>query len=344
MNRPAGRPGPPAGARQAAIGIDVGGTKVLGVVLDGDGAVTAEDAVPTPARAPVGPVVAALAGRLADATAAAGFPAAAVGIGLPGRVGPDGALDLAANLPQAEGERIAPVVAAALGLPAVADNDGTCAALAEWRLGAARGCSDAVVVTVGTGIGGGIVAAGELVRGHHRFAGEPGHMVVDPGGAPCGCGRRGCWEQYASGGGLGRLARQRAREGGLAAVVERAGGDATGVRGEHVTAAAAAGDAEARDLVAEVGRWLAVGIANLAAVLDPEVVVIGGGLVEVAADLLAPVRASLRDPSVAGRGWPVPDVVPAALGPRAGAVGAAVLAAGAGHGGGAAAGGPPPQR
>ena len=310
----------------ATIGIDVGGTKMLGVVLGLDGTVTAEARVPTPRRPTVGEAVRALGADLVMAAAAAGVRAVAVGIGLPGQVDIRGRLHLAANLPQAEGSCIPGEVGAALGLPTIADNDGTCTALAEWRLGAARGRSDVVVITVGTGIGGGVVAAGSLVRGHHRFAGEPGHMVVEPGGVPCGCGRYGCWEQYASGGGLGRIARRDAAEGRLAAIVTRAGGDPAAVRGEHVTAAAAAGDPEARALLDEVGRWLAVGIANLGAVLDPEIVVVGGGLVEAATYLLEPARNALRDPIVAGRGWPAPEVVPAALGPSAGAVGAALLA------------------
>ena len=130
-----------------------------------------------------------------------------------------------------------------LGRPVAVGNDATCAALAEWTVGAGRGVDDMVMVTLGTGIGGGVVAGGRLLVGANGFAGEFGHMVVDPNGPPCPCGRRGCWERYASGSGLAQLARTAAVGGRLRRVVEVAGGDPALVRGEHVQAAAREGDA-----------------------------------------------------------------------------------------------------
>lgn len=325
---------PPTGA-PATVGIDVGGTKLLAVLVDGSGVVMGERRRPVP---PPGggagsgrphPLVAAIAGEVRHLVADAGLlglRVTAVGAGLPGLVTADGHLQASAHLPHAEGLDARAGLAAAVGLPVAVDNDATCATLAEWQLGAARACDDVVVVTVGTGIGAGLVAAGRLVRGWHGFAGEAGHMVVDPSGPPCPCGRRGCWERYASGDGLGRMARQAAEAGGVPAVVAVAGGVPAAVRGEHVTAAAAAGDEEARALVAEVARWLALGIANLLALLDCRRVVIGGGLVEAGADLLGPLDAALRRGGVLGRGRPPAEVVAAELGGRAGAVGAALLA------------------
>ena len=199
--------------------------------------------------------------------------------------------------------------------------------MAEHRLGAGRGCDHVVLVTLGTGIGGGLVVDGEVVRGAHGFAGEIGHMVVDPSGPPCPCGGRGCWERLASGGGLGRLAREAAAAGNLRRVVALAGGDPEAVRGEHVTRAAEAGDAEALAVVGELGRWVALGLANLVAVLDPERIVLGGGLAEMGELLLEPVRRGFDGAVEGGAARPPVQIVAARFGERAGAVGAAVLAA-----------------
>ena len=197
--------------------------------------------------------------------------------------------------------------------------------LAEHRLGAARGYRHVVMVTLGTGIGGGIVIDGRVQVGSAGFAGEIGHMVVDPAGPPCPCGRRGCWERFASGAGLGVLAREAALAGRLGEVVRLAGGDPESVRGEDVSAAAAAGDPAARRVIEEVGWWVGFGLANLAAVLDPECFVLGGGVVQ-AGDLPAstppapPSGSSWREETGARRR----SIVPAAFGERAGAVGAAL--------------------
>ena len=225
---------------------------------------------------------------------------------------------------------LAELLAQRSGRPTVVDNDANCHAVAEQAGGAARGYDEALVVTLGTGIGAGIITSGQLLRGAHGFAGEPGHMVVDPNGPPCPCGKRGCWERVASGSGLGRLARDAAEGGRLDAVVERAGGDPDAVRGEHVTDSARAGDADARVVLGQFAHWIALGLANLANVLDPAIIVIGGGLVE-AADLLLPeVRSRFADLVMAGDRRPEVPIVAAELGERAGAIGAALLAAEAG--------------
>jgi glucokinase len=169
------------------------------------------------------------------------------------------------------------------------------------------------------------VAGGTLMRGANGFAGEIGHMVVDPAGPDCPCGQRGCWERYASGGGLGRLAQHAVARGQATQVLALAGGDPTLVRGEHVTAAAAGGDAEARAVLAELGWWVALGLVNLANAFDPQAFVLGGGLVEAGDLLLAPVRASF-DGLLAGAAYRPPvAIVPATLGEHAGAIGAACL-------------------
>jgi glucokinase len=313
------------------VGIDVGGTKILGRALDpADPAVTlAERRADTPrgARA-IQAALADLIGGLRDDVAGRG-PAdvAAVGIGIAGLVDHAGVLRFAPNLPSVVDYDVASRLAEATGLPVVVDNDANCAAVAEHRIGAAVGVDDVVLVTLGTGIGGGVILGGELRRGAAGFAGEPGHMVVDPNGPPCPCGRRGCWERYASGSGLSRLARDAAAAGRAAAVLALAGGDPEDVRGEHVTRAAADGDPDALAVMAELGWWVALGVSNLENLLDPEVVVLGGGLVEAGELLLEPTRAAYATLVLGYEHRPPVRIEAAHLGAEAGAVGAALLAA-----------------
>jgi glucokinase len=305
----------------ACAGIDVGGTKILGIALDDNGERIGEPVrVPTPVGRPavfdaVVSVVEALGG---------GFDA--VGIGVPGLVDRTGRLAVGPNLPGVVDVAISTELGGRLDLPVIVDNDATCATWAEVRLGAARGANDAVLVTLGTGIGGGVVAGGVLQRGANGFAGEPGHMVVDPNGPPCPCGRRGCWERYASGSGLGRLARDAAEAGKGPRLVTLAGGDPELVKGEHVTIAANEGDPDALEVLRSFGWWAALGIANLVNVLDPEVVVVAGGLVEAGEVLMEPIRASYRELVLAADFRPEVRIVPAQLRGDAGAIGAALLA------------------
>jgi len=298
------------------IGIDVGGTKVLGVAVDDQRSTTvlAEHRVPTP-EGGVG-LLDAVADLVAVLGAQVGAPAA-IGVGVPGLVDRAGVLHMGPHLRHISNLPLAARLTEHLGLPTVVDNDANCHAVDE-----------ALVVTFGTGIGAGIITGGRLLRGANGFAGEPGHMVVEPNGPPCPCGKRGCWERFASGTGLGRLARDAAHGGQLDAVVDLAGGDPEAVRGEHVTAAARAGDADALAVLGDLAHWIALGLANLVNILDPGVVVIGGGLVE-AADLFLPeVRSRFDRLVMAGGQRPELPIVAAALGGRAGAIGAGVLAAG----------------
>jgi glucokinase len=248
-----------------------------------------------------------------------------VGVGVPGLVDRSGVLRFAPNLPGVFDLDIRGELEARLGVQVRVDNDATCAAWGERQLGAAQGYDDLILVTLGTGIGGGIVADGMLLRGANGFAGEVGHMSIDPDGPDCPCGQRGCWERFASGGGLGRLARQAAADGRAARVLDLAGGDPEQVRGEHVTAALGEGDAEARAVMADFGWWVARGLANLANVFDPQAFVLGGGLVAAGEMLLGPVRAAFADLLTGGPYRPEVAIVPATLGEHAGAIGAACL-------------------
>jgi glucokinase len=320
---PDGAP-PDAGA---TYGVDIGGTKVLGVALGPADDLVSEARVPTPTgtRTVGSDVAAAVAQVVAELDAALGVEAAPVGVGAPGMVDRHGRLCFAPNLPQAQGVDWTELVGGRLpGRRVVIENDANFAVLAEHRLGAARGHDDVVMVTLGTGIGGGIVIGGRVQVGSAGFAGEIGHMVVDPNGPPCPCGRHGCWERFASGAGLGVLAREAALAGRLDEVVRRAGGDPESVRGEDVSAAAAAGDPAAARVIAQVGWWVGFGLANLACILDPSCFVLGGGVVHAGDVLLDSARATFRDLVEGGAQRPLATIVAASFGERAGAVGAAL--------------------
>jgi glucokinase len=307
------------------VGIDVGGTKALGVALDGNGTVLDEQTRPTPrGDDSLEPLIDTLA-ELARSLGAS----ATLGVGVPGLVNREGVLQAAPNLDGVAHFEVAGLLRQRLegevGRIDV-DNDATCATVAEWQLGAGKDTDDMVLVTLGTGIGGGLVANGAVVRGRNGFAGEFGHMVVDPDGPRCPCGRRGCWERYASGSGLAMLAREAATARRCAAVVELAGGDPQDVRGEHVQAAARSGDREALAVIDEFGRWVALGLSNLTNALDPEMFVLGGGLASGADLYLDPIVKWFGELLYQPHLRPIPRVEFAQWGPRAGAVGAALLA------------------
>jgi glucokinase len=181
-------------------------------------------------------------------------------------------------------------------------------------------------VTLGTGIGGGLLINGELYRGAHGFGAEIGHITVERGGPLCACGELGHWEAIASGSALGRMARELVARGGGSRIREAAGGDVGSITGVHVEEAARAGDADAHALLAAYADNVALGLAALANVLDPEVIVIAGGLVELGPLLFEPLHASVLQHVEGGKYRPKIPIVPAELGERAGAVGAAVLA------------------
>ena len=305
------------------IGIDLGGTKCHGVVLNGDGEIVAEHRVPTkPGNDGVMQVLLDVATALCEKVP----DVAGVGAGVPGLVDAAGVLRMAPNVAGVRDLDVRGALEAHLGLPVVVDNDVTAACWAEREVGAARGADDCLLVALGTGIGGGIVAGGRLVRGAHGYAGEFGHMIVDPAGPECVCGQRGCWERYGSGSGLAWLAREAAVRGEADGVLALAGGAIDSIRGEHVTAAAAGGDAGAQLIMSTFARWIGLGLANLANAFDPTIVVLGGGLIESGDVLLGPVRIALDEMSLGASARPRLQVVPAALGERAGSIGAALLA------------------
>jgi glucokinase len=308
------------------IGVDIGGTKVAGGVVDQDGEVVARTRRDTPAddvaktRDLIIEVVAELA---------AAYPVTAVGIGAAGWIDSTRATVLFAPNLAWRYEPLRDYVAAAIDLPVVVENDGNVAAWAEFRYGAARDADDSMVMfTVGTGIGAGIVLGGGVVRGAHGIAAELGHTIAVPGGHPCGCGRLGCIEQYASGNALVRFAREGARREPDRAgkLLDLAGGDVDAIVGPMVTAAARAGDPVACGAFATIGEWLGMGLADLVQILDPQVLVVGGGVIDAGELLMGPTQRSYVE-SLAQRGrLPVAEVRAAEMGNVAGVVGAADLA------------------
>jgi glucokinase len=304
-------------------GVDIGGTKLLAVAATEKGEIVAERREPT-AEGPAA-VLAAIAAVVADLRSAEpGI--AAVGVGLPGLVDLNGTVHYAPNLPGFVGVAARELLTAACPVPVVVDNDANVAALGEVLYGTGRGHREVLVVTLGTGIGGGLVINGVVHRGGYGLAAEIGHFTVDPAGPLCACGARGHWEAIASGTALGRRAREWAGRGDAPSVLARAGGVVDHVTGHEVGEAADAGEVDALAILAEHARAVAVGLGGLVNILDPEIVVISGGLIDLGEHLLAPLRAVLPEYVEAAGLRTVPPVLPAALGEHAGAVGAAALA------------------
>jgi glucokinase len=308
-----------------AIGVDIGGTKVAAGVVDENGGVLALVRRPTPSE-DVAETEAAIAAVVAELTAR--YDVVAVGIGAAGWIGNDRATVLFSPHLAWRNEPLRDALAGRIGLPVTVENDANAAAWAEYRYGSARGERVVVCVTLGTGIGGGLVVSGILYRGAHGVACEWGHMSVVPDGRRCACGNRGCWEMYASGSALARDARELAEVSPVAAhrLLQLVDGDPTALTGLDVTIAAREGDPAAVEIFTAMGRWLGRGIADLAAIIDPSVVVVGGGVSEAGDLLLGPAREAFAA-SLTGRGFrPTSPIRLAALGPDAGLVGAADLA------------------
>ncbi|MCL3818444.1 ROK family glucokinase [Aeromicrobium wangtongii] len=308
-----------------SLGIDIGGTKIAAGIVDADGRVLDRVRRDTPTTDPL---------QVIDAIAEITelfrkeHHIRAIGIGAAGFVDATQSTVLFAPHLAWRHEPLRDAVARRTRLPVLVDNDANAAGWAEWRFGAAQNETDLVLITLGTGIGGALVIDGQPYRGKFGIAGEFGHMQVVPGGLSCPCGNRGCWEQYASGRVLTRRAREAADDGTPFGVelLGDAGGDVLAIGGAHVTAHARRGNEEAMAWIADVGDWLGVGIANLAAALDPGTFVIGGGVSDAGELLLAPTRAAFSR-TLTGRGYRAEArIVQAHLGPEAGLIGAADMA------------------
>jgi glucokinase len=321
------RPGA-IGRAPVTVGVDLGGTKLLAAAVDADGSVLAEARLDTPDDGPAiaDAIVAAARAAASEAMEAGHPPTEALGVGAASMVTLGGRLVYAPNLAGIDGVDLDPLLTARVPWPVVVDNDANVAAWGEVVHGAGRGVAELLLVTLGTGIGGGIITGGRLLRGARGFAAEIGHFTVQIGGPRCACGQDGHWEALASGTALGRIAREAAAAGQAPSVLAGAGGQVAAVLGEHVVAAARAGAADALALLAGFADHVALGLAGLTAILDPELILIGGGLVQAGDLLLDPVRAAFPRHLEIGPEGPRPEIRAAALGVHAGAVGAAALA------------------
>jgi glucokinase len=306
------------------IGVDIGGTKIAAGVVDEEGVIHGVHKVPTPDTSEG--IVDAIASAVSGA--GEGHQIEAVGIGAAGYVDDKRATVLFAPNINWRHEPLKDKVEQRVGLPVVVENDANAAAWGEYRFGAGQGHEDVICITIGTGLGGGVIIGNKLRRGRFGVAAEVGHIRVVPDGLLCGCGSQGCWEQYASGSALVRYARQRAgaQPENAEILLSLAGGTPEGIQGRHVSEAARQGDPVAVDSFRELARWAGSGLADLASLFDPSAFIIGGGVSDEGELVLDPIRKSFRRWLVGGEWRPHAQVLAAQLGGGAGLVGAADLA------------------
>ena len=313
---------------RATVGVDLGGTHIRVAVVDDDGTIRHEHRGASPSHS-IDELVGAVASATTDLVAAAradGLTVEAIGAGVAALVDDDGVARYAPNVPALVNAPLRDDIAGATGLHAIVDNDANVAAWGELAHGAMQGMRHALLLTLGTGIGGGIVLDGRVYRGAHGFAAEVGHWQFDPRGRMCACGEPGHWEAWGSGTALGVLAREVVARGEAPSVLAAAGGDPDAVSGEHVSAAALDGAADALAILDTFADFVATGFAGLANILDPEAIVISGGLVNLGDVLVSRIRARFPE-HLEGRAFrPEIPIVAATLGDQAGVIGAAVLA------------------
>jgi glucokinase len=310
-----------------AIGIDVGGTKLLGGVVDDDGRVIARLRRETPREGGTAltKLVAELVDQLQEDTRE---KISHIGLSAAGFVSADRERMLAAtNIAGWTGVNLAEELEPLIGTRIIVENDANAACWGEYRYGAGRDSRNLIFLILGTGLGGGLITNGQLFRGAHGTAAEFGHMRLDVNGPLCGCGARGCFEQYCAGPALMRHVEE-----AIAAAPERAfellrygDGTLSGLTGKHVAAAAHDGDRIANTAFKITGEWLGLGLASLVVALDPDLIILGGGVSEAGEILIAPARESLRR-SASFSGHSLPPLVAASLGNDAGLIGVADLA------------------
>jgi glucokinase len=275
----------------AVVGVDIGGTGAKAAVVTSDGRIGDREQHPTDVHAGTKSIISVVEDLVAKSVAS-GVEIGAIGVGATGFIdAASGSVTFSPNLVY-DDPHVAEALRARVDLPVIVDNDANAAAWGERAFGCARGCDDVSLVTLGTGIGSGFIVAGRLIRGSTGAGAEVGHTIIDPKGPLCGCGLRGCLEQFASGKAIARMAREALASDPDSVILELAGSIAE-VRSEHCSRAAAEGDETARAVLQRAGRHLGIGLSNVANLFDPEVIVLGGGLVEIGEPYLGPARDQL---------------------------------------------------
>lgn len=306
-----------------AIGVDLGGTKISFGVVDGDGNLITEYRLPKPET---WEKIRALIGDAYRRFSAEFEGIVALGFGAAGLITKEGYVFYSPNVSAFDqGADLKNDLEQDIAVPVQVDNDNNCAGFAESLFGNAKGFDNALIVGLGTGIGGAFIFEGKVMRGAHGFAGEFGHFTMDIGGPLCACGKRGCFESLASGSALGRIAREYAHQGRAGEVLKRAG-SIDAITGIHVRDVAIAGGQEALDILDEYSYNVATGLISLNNIYDPGVIVISGGVVEMGESLLGPVTKHFLAESEGGSNRPISRIVLAKLGERAGVIGAGALA------------------
>jgi glucokinase len=308
------------------MGVEIGGTTMRAAIATSPRRIIARRAIPSPASLPADGIVQAAVGLVNELEAEAGAAPRAVGVSFAGPLDPKSGVILdSPHLRQTRGAPLRKMMEYALGVPVAMDNCENVAALGEHRLGAGRGLRSMLYVAVGTGIGAGIIHSGRLYQGARGAAGEVGHIVYDPKGSQCDCGRRGCWETLVSGPAIAREARVRLKADNSSILYNLCAGKQENVTSELVHQAALQNDRLASEILARAARWLGIGLANLVTVFDPERVVVGGGVAQIGNTILEPAFATARDYLYPFHRDSV-RFLPAALGVDSGVVGALMLA------------------
>ncbi|MGE5550590.1 MAG: ROK family protein [Bacteroidota bacterium] len=308
------------------VGVDLGGTKIAAALVGPEDRILAEDRRPTEAERGVETVVGKIVEAVRQVAGGDLGRVTAIGLGAPGPLNcRKGLVHKAPNLSGWDNVPIVRLLEDRLGIHTVLENDANAAGYGEWAAGAGKGTRDMIYLTISTGIGGGLIVGGRIHHGRDDGAGEVGHMTVVPDGPPCGCGRRGCWETLCSGTGIAAAMVRKLAGGAESRVLALAGGDPKNVTSAHVAQAAREGDPAARAVFDEALFYMALGLTNLIHLLNPEMVVIGGGVAKLGDQLFVPLREMVKKRAYPALVENLP-IVPAALGDRAGVLGAAMVA------------------
>jgi glucokinase len=311
------------------LGIDLGGTKILTAVTNSQGKMLSRDHSITPASKGHETVIQSILDSAHSALEQAGVAISqisAIGIGAPGISNPEaGIVFTSPNLPGWRDVPLRDIIQSRLGKKAFLINDANAAALGELYFGAARGARNFIYITLSTGIGGGIVIDGKIYTGAIGTAGEVGHMTIDDNGPICNCGNKGCWETLASGTALAREAKHRIEEGARTSILKYADGDVEKVTAQVIQSAAEQGDSLAKELIAQTGYYVGVGLANLINIFNPELIVIGGGLSNIGDMLFGPAFKTAGERAYK-EAFQAVRFVPAELGRNSGVLGAAAFA------------------